>query len=207
MILTAQHGRANKIHISVDGEYRFTVDADFWYLSGYADGDEIDEEALKELEERIQARRCFNRALNLLARREHSEKELTAKLARADGAAAAASAVERVRQLGYLDDSRYAKALVNELSARKGMSERGILQELLRRGVDRETAEEALEETELDECDKIEMLLNGKYRSRLADEKGRRQVFNALLRLGYGYAQVRSAMKEHEFDPDEEDAL
>ena len=86
--------------------------------------------------------------------------------------------MERVRQLGYLDDSRYAKALVNELSARKGMSERGILQELLRRGVDRETAEEALEETELDECDKIEMLLNGKYRNRLADEKGRRQVFN-----------------------------
>ena len=125
-------------------------------------------------------------------------------LSRADGAAAAAAAVERVKQLGYLDDSRYARALVSELSERKGMSERGILQELLRRGVDRETAEEALKETELDECGKIEMLLNGKYHSRLADEKGRRQVFNALLRLGYSYSQVRGAMKEYEFDPDEE---
>ena len=193
------------MHISVDGEYKFTVDADFWYLSGYADGDEIDEEALAELEERVKARRCFNRALNLLSRREHSEKELTVKLTRTDGAAAAAAAVERVKQLGYLDDSRYARLLAGELSARKGMSERGILQELLRRGVDRETAEEALKGTELDECDKIEMLLNGKYRSRLADEKGRRQVTNALLRLGYGYAQIRSAMKEIDIDLESEE--
>ncbi len=192
------------MHISVDGEYRFTVDADFWYLSGYLDGDEIDGNALTELEKQIKARRCFNRALNILARREHSEKELFGKLARADGAEAAANAVERVRQLGYLDDSRYAKLLAGELSARKGMSRRGILQELLRRGVTRETAEEALAETELDEHDTIEMLLNGKYRSRLADEKGRRQVTNALLRLGYSYAQVRSAMKEYESESDEE---
>lgn len=204
MILTTQNGKANKIHISVDGEYRFTVDADFWYLSGYGNGDEIDEEALRELEERIQARRCFNRALNILARREHSEKELTDKLTRADGAAAAAAAVERVKQLGYLDDSRYARLLANELSTRKGMSKRGIMLELLRRGVARETAAEALDETELDECDKIKMLLNGKYRSRLSDEKGRRQVMNALLRLGYSYPQARSAMEELETDPDEE---
>ena len=184
------------MHISVDGEYRFTVDADFWFLSGYLDGDEIDDEALNELEERVRARRCFNRALNILARREHSEKELLIKQTRADGAQAAAQAVE-------LDDSRYAKLLVSELSERKGMSRRGILQELLRRGVDRETAEEALEETALDEHDTIEMLLNGKYRSRLADENGRRQVMNALLRLGYGYSQVRSAMKEYESESEE----
>ena len=204
MVLTAQKGKANKMHISVDGEYKFTVDADFWYLSGYSDGDELDEDALTELEARIKARRCFNRALNILARREHSEKELFDKLSRADGADAAAAAVERVKQLGYLDDSRYAKLLANELSERKGMSERGILQELLRRGVARETAEEALGETELDEHDKIELLLNGKYRSRLSDEKGRRQVMNALLRLGYSYSQVRSAMKDYETESDEE---
>ena len=204
MVLTAQKGKANKMHISVDGEYRFTVDADFWFLSGYAGGDEIDEDGLAELETRIKARRCFNRALNILARREHCEKELFNKPALADGAEAAADAVQRVKQLRYLDDGRYAALLVSELSARKGMSKRGIFQELLRRGVDRETAEEALADTELDECDTINMLLNGKYRSRLQDEKGRRQVMNALLRLGYSYSQVRSALSEYETESDEE---
>ncbi|HBL41000.1 MAG TPA: hypothetical protein DDY98_05295 [Ruminococcaceae bacterium] len=205
MVLTTQNGKADKIHISVDGEYRFTVDADFWYMSGYLDGDEIDEDALLDLERRIRERRCFNRALNILSRREHSEKELTDKLVRADGAVAAAAAVERVKQLGYLDDARYATMLASELSQRKGMSQRGIFHELLRRGVDRETAEEALGEQTLDECDKIKMLLQGKYRNRLSDEKGRRQVFNALLRLGYSYSQVRSAMQDYDSEYSQED--
>ena len=76
MIITAQKGKANKIHISINGEYKLTVDADFWFSSGYVSGDEIDEEQYKALADKIAKRRCFNRALNILSRRDHSEKEL-----------------------------------------------------------------------------------------------------------------------------------
>ena len=205
MIISAQKGKQNKIHISIDGEYRLTVDADFWFSCGYISGDEIDEEQYKALESNIFKRRCFNRALNILSRRDHSEKELFDKLARADGDEAAASAVEKIKALGYIDDERYAAALAKELAERKGKSERAILSELIHRGIDRNTAENAISSLTLDECDKINILLNSKYRRKLETEKGRQQVFNALLRLGYGYGEIRSAMREYDESIEEED--
>ena len=93
MIISAQKGKQNKIHISIDGEYKLTVDADFWFSCGYISGDEIDEDQYQSLADRIAKRRCFNRALNILSRRDHCEKELYNKLRRADGDAAAQDAV------------------------------------------------------------------------------------------------------------------
>lgn len=193
------------MHISIDGEYKLTVDADFWFSCGYLSGDEIDEEQYKALADGIFKRRCFNRALNILSRRDHSEKELFIKLSKADGEEAATSAIEKIKSLGYIDDERYAAALAKELSERKGKSERAIMAELIHRGVDKNTAENAISSLTLDECDKINILLNGKYRRKLETEKGRQQVFNALLRLGYGYGEIRSAMREYDESFEDED--
>ena len=205
MKITAQKGKANKIHISIDGEYRFTVDADFWFSQKYAFIAEIDEAELESLALQIAKRRCFNRALNILSRRDHSEKELLLKLSRADGEQAASTAVERVKLLGYINDERYAESFASELARRKGMSARGIKAELIRRGIDRETAENATGKTALDECDRIDILLQGRFSSRLSDEKGRKQTINALLRLGYSYSDIRSAMRRcAEFSEDDD---
>lgn len=193
------------MHISIDGEYKLTVDADFWFSCGYLSGDEIDEEQYKALADGIFKRRCFNRALNILSRRDHSEKELFIKLSKADGEEAATSAIEKIKSLGYIDDERYAAALAKELTERKGKSERAIMAELIHRGVDKNTAENAISSLTLDECDKINILLNGKYRRKLETEKGRQQVFNALLRLGYGYGEIRSAMREYDESFEDED--
>lgn len=203
MIITAQKGKANKIHISIDGEYKLTVDADFWFSCGYISGNEIDEDQYQSLADRVAKRRCFNRALNILSRRDHCEKELYNKLRRADGDAAAQDAVERIKSLGYINDERYAVTLAEELASRKGYGIRAIKAELLRRGIDRETAENTINSITLDESDNIRVLLNGKYARKLTNEKGRKQVFAALLRLGYSYSDIRSAMSEYdEFDED-----
>ncbi|MBQ8027401.1 MAG: regulatory protein RecX [Clostridia bacterium] len=198
MIITAQKGKANKIHISIDGEYKLTVDADFWFSCGYISGDEIDEEQYKTLADRIAKRRCFNRALNILSRRDHCEKELYNKLRRADGDAAAQDAVDRIKALGYINDERYACNLAEELAARKGYGIRAIRAELLHRGIDREIAENTINSITLDESDNIRVLLNGKFSRKLTTEKGRKQVFASLLRLGYSYSDIRSAMSEYD---------
>ena len=53
MRLTYSSGKKNKIHISIDGEYRFTVDADFWFSLGIYQNSEIDEAELAALEEEV----------------------------------------------------------------------------------------------------------------------------------------------------------
>ena len=203
MIITAQKGKANKIHISINGEYKLTVDADFWFSCGYISGDEIDEEQYQNLADKIAKRRCFNRALNILSRRDHCEKELYNKLRRADGDAAAQDAVERIKALGYINDERYASMLAEELATRKGYGIRAIKSELLRRGINRETAEITINSITLDESYNIRLLLEGKFSRKLATEKGRKQIFAALLRLGYSYSDIRSAMSEYDYFDEE----
>ena len=76
MKITYSSGKNNKIHISTDGEYRFTVDASFWFSLCIYQGAELSEEEVAELEEKIGVRRAFNKGMDFISRRSHSKKEL-----------------------------------------------------------------------------------------------------------------------------------
>ena len=46
--------------------------------------------------------------------------------------------------------------------------------------------------------EEIKALLAGKFAAKLGDEKARQRTFNALVRLGYGYSDIREAMRAYE---------
>lgn len=97
--------------------------------------------------------------------------------------------------MGYVNDERYAHTLAQELYERRGMGKKRIEQELRQRGISRETASECAEELDGDDVERIKNLLETKFAGNFSDEKGRRRTFNALTRLGYGYSDIRSAMR------------
>ena len=80
MKITAKNGKGNKIHISADGEYVATVDSDFWYSSKIINGDDITQDELTAFLEAVSFRRAYNRALDIISRRDHCKKELVKKL-------------------------------------------------------------------------------------------------------------------------------
>lgn len=78
---------------------------------------------------------AFERALRMLERRPHFEREVELKLSRAGYEAdEIAAAGARLRALGYLDDATLAKSFAATLAARKRHGVARIRQELLRRG-------------------------------------------------------------------------
>ena len=80
MKLTVKEGKANKIHIYVDDEYRATVDSDYWYSEKYRNLKEINDEELTELLDSVSFRRAYNKGLDFLSRRPYGVKELVKKL-------------------------------------------------------------------------------------------------------------------------------
>lgn len=76
MKLTYQKGKADKIHISIDGEYAFTVDEMYFSSFYLKNGQDISPEDFAKLKEAVNIRRAYNCAVGLLSRRDHSEKEL-----------------------------------------------------------------------------------------------------------------------------------
>lgn len=85
------------------------------------------------------ARRAVAAALNLLARRDHTGRELADKLAaRGFDRDTCRAAVARCRQLGYLDDARTAGIMAGALR-RRGWGVHRIRARLREKGIDGET--------------------------------------------------------------------
>lgn len=205
MKISANKGKQNKIHISCDGEYMFTVDAEFWYSSPYY-GKEIidDEEELTAFYEAVGSRCAFLAGLRLLSYRDHSEKEMINKLVqKGHKNCYAVSATEKLKEYGYINDERYAQNYAESLLERKGMSINGIKSELFRKGISREIADNVAESLDIDPVLRIIDLLNTKYKRNLSDEKGVKKTIAALQRLGYRWSDINSALRQTEVETED----
>ncbi len=201
MIIKAQQGKGNKIHILVDGEYKATVDSDWWYSEKYRNSKEITEEELTELLGSVSFRRAYNKALDLLSNRPYCEKEFLRKLKEKDFSEdAAKSAVARLKELSLIDDEHYATVLAEHLSENKHYGEKRILQELLIRGVDREIAQNAVCALDKDAVNSIILLLERKFKDKIKSEKGKQRTVASLIRYGYSYSDIKSAFNAVEED-------
>lgn len=209
MKITAKSGRKDKIHIYIDGEYLLTVDEIFWFSCGLVSGDEINEEELTVFEEAAGSRRAFNSALNSLDYRDHSEKEIRAKLLRKHDADYVDEAVEKLIELDLVNDERYAENYARELFERKKFGKMRIKSELRAKGISADIAnaavEELFEEEEPDNVQRIVDIIGKRYYNRMSDEVGRKKVFSALQRMGYSFPDIRKAMSEFSDDEYYED--
>ena len=209
MKITAKSGRKDKMHIYIDGEYLLTVDEVFWFSSGYISGDEINKEELTAFEEAAGSRRAFNSALNSLDYRDHSEKEIRAKLLRKHDADYVEEAVEKLIELDLVNDERYAENYAHELFEHKKFGKMRIKSELRAKGISADIAnaavEELFDEEEPDNIQRIVDIIGKRYYNRMNDEVGRKKVFSALQRMGYSFSDIREAMSEFSDDEYYED--
>lgn len=196
MKITAKEGRYNKIHIYIDEEYLLTVDDAYWFSCGYVSGDEINERELAAFKDAAGSRRAFNAGAQLISRREHSSKELYDKLLKNYPPEFAAEAVAKLQEIGMLSDERFAVMYANELYEKKGFGKNRILFEMKAKGIDRELAENTVEEifSEEDNIERMVDIIRKKYYNIENDEKQRRRATAYLMRAGFSGSEIRQAM-------------
>ena len=194
MKVTYKKGNKDKVHIMIDGEYKFTVDESYFVLLGLWQNKEIDEEQLEDLSQLVNVRRAYNQAVSFLSRRNHYERELRMKLSQKGYSVGVDEAIEKLKEHGYIDDLLFAKSYINELVRLKGFAKNRIVLELKRKGVSNDIIDEALCEFEFSEST-ITDIIRRKYMRYLSDEKGVKRTVNALLRMGYSYSEIKDALK------------
>ena len=198
MKISFTRGKQNKIHISVDGEYKFTVDAEYWFLTPYCRISEItgSEECEKFMTE-TGSRYAFISGLRVLSYGDNSRRDLYQKLIRKGHKAEYVNnALDTMEEYGYINDKRYAENTADRLVRTKHMSKSGIKSELFRKGISPEIIEETLEKLEVDPVTEIRALIQKKYTRYLGDEKGMQKIIAALRRLGYPWSDIKSALSE-----------
>ena len=120
------------------------------FESPYKVGSSLSDEQLERLVEESRRRRSREKALYLLSLRDYSRSELEKKLRRDFDENTARETAGRIEELGLINDTSFARNRAKDLMKRKLYPSRRIFQELLALGVDRETAQEAVDGLDCD---------------------------------------------------------
>lgn len=203
MKISHTKGRGKKIHLLLDDEYQITTDIDFWAEHYFKDGTEITQEEWESLTDSIYYKKAVDKCYDLLSRRDHSVKELKTKLLRTVDEKNADKAIEKMIELGYLDDEKYARNLVKYLAQTRNMSKNHIKQEMFKRGIPNEIINSVMEDYEFDNVSCVVDLILTKYRNKLNNEDGNKKVIASLMRKGFSYSDIKNAfyrIENEEYD-------
>lgn len=137
-------------------------------------------------------------ALRLLAVRARSRRELQVRLLRRGyDRALIEQELDRLQELGYVDDAAFARAWVASRQSNAAPRGTGMLRaELLRKGVERELVRDAVAEGD----DPAAAIVAARRRSAALAElpypEFRRRLFAHLQRRGFTYGTAREAVQE-----------
>ena len=183
----------------IDGEFAFVLYKGELRLYRIREGEEILEETLKTIRQEVLPKRAKLRAMNLLKSREYTTKQLHDKLKQGGYPEdIITQALDYVASYHYTDDLRYAVSYMQSHETDK--SRRRIEQDLMRKGIGKETLEKAWQTWEArggeqDEQQMISELLEKRgYCPREADLREKQRLYGFLMRRGFSGEQVRKAL-------------
>lgn len=188
-----RRGRLNEIRFD-DGTY-ILLDRQFFLESGLKEDDDISEERADSLEAESDFLRCKNRAMYYLSGGDYTEKAMSQKLKSAGfHGEFVKKTIARLKELGLIDDFRFAQRFV-ERARENNFSEREIKEKAMLKGVPSDVLRDALGENETDEVERIKALLSGRYAKKLSDSESVEKVIAALLRKGFNFSDIRTAVR------------
>lgn len=212
--ISLQVRNPDRVNVSVDGKYRFSLDILQVTELGIKIGREYSEEELVELENESQFGKLYARALEYTMMRPHSAKEVRDYLWRKTRTTRvrvpdsneyrerpgvsqeiADRVYDRLAQKGYLNDENFARYWVENRNTRKGISKRKLIAELRTKGVDSVVIEQALQNSPREEKDDLRNILE-KKRHKYDDEQ---KLIAYLMRQGFPYDAVRDALADSEY--------
>ena len=127
---------------------------------------------------------AYDKALSLLAVRDHNRRELSDKLVnKGFKVSETEEALDRLENEGYLSDRRYCQSYLRSRLRRNPEGKQLLIMRLCQKGVDRKTARE---ETELyfEEHEEEIAAIYSDYSERLLKTKGDEKAILTLLRKG-----------------------
>lgn len=208
--ISVQARNNNRVNVSVDGKYRFSLDVFQVGELGLKVGREYSEEELATLEQESQFGKLYSRALEYCLVRPRAIKEMrdylwrktrdtkvrrqkTGEIIDRPGVSQgiADRVLERLIEKKYLDDEKFAKFWIESRFLQKGTSLRRLRMELSQKGVDKAIAEVLIAESSRNDTDELAKII-AKKRTRYPDEQ---KLIQYLARQGFSYDDIKSALE------------
>jgi len=206
--ISTQKRDKERVNVSVDGKYRFSLGIFQLVDVGIKVGQEYSEDELVAVEEESLFGKLYMRALEYCLMRPHSQRELKDYLYRKTrdtrtkegdirkgvSIALTERVFNKLLEKGYIDDEKFAAYWIENRNLRKGSSKRKLSAELSTKGVERSITERLLGETERDDVTELQKIID-KKRRRYNDE---RKFMSYLARQGFSYDDIKTALANNE---------
>ena len=197
MIITdAKKLRKARTQLFIDDEAAVQVSSRLFEESRYKIGAEITDGELQELLEASERFLAREKALWLLSLRDYPKRELCEKLRREYQPEAAEAVCDALEEAGIISDENYAGRRALALIEKRGFSKKRAAWELMKKGISRELAQEAVDRVEYDPAEAAAHLILKKYPGALNDEAVFRRATAFLARRGYSPREIRAAFEK-----------
>lgn len=190
--ISAQIKHAGRYSVYVDGKFAFGLGGNQLLNLGLFNGQEITESELDAFKQESEIGKLYEKTLNLLSFRLRSEHELRDYLKRKNQSPAIIEIIlNRLSNLGYVDDLKFAQRWVENRRLLKPISSLKLRSELKQKRIDNSVIEEVLKSDETDEVEVLKALIERKSK-RYPDQQ---KLMAYLARQGFRYDDIKQALK------------
>ena len=213
--ITTQQKNKDRFNIFMDHgkgeEYAFSVDSDVLIRFQLKKGMEIDEFSIMEIQLQDDIRKAYNLAINYLARRMRSEKEIREYLAKKEVEEPIVNEVlHKLAAQKYTNDEEFAFSFVR---TQKNTTDKGpdlIRMELKEKGINEAIIKAAITEYPLEEQVEKAIKVSEKLIKKSVKESQRiakQKAEQLLLRKGYPFDIIHLALNEAEIEKEEDEEM
>ncbi|HZG57354.1 RecX family transcriptional regulator [Paenibacillus sp.] len=205
-----QKKQRHRYNIFVDEQFAFAVHEDILMKHRLFKGQVVSADRLEEVLRDEERQDAYVKTIRWLGARPRTEKEIRQYMGRkAYEPAVVDHCVERLKAERYVDDERFSRALTEERLQRQGKGKQWIRQELLQKGVDKQTVMDAVQSVSPEEEKAAAAALAKKRWRALSSgedpQAARRKLYAYLARRGFSASAVREAVREAADGADDDD--
>ncbi len=209
--ITVQQKKSDRYNIFLDEKYAFSVDEDVLIKHQLKKGMDLDEFSLAEIGYEDEIRKAYNMAIQYLARRMRSEKEVRTYLAEKEvDEVIIQEVIHKLIEYTFINDEEFALAFVRTQLNTTDKGKATVKKELKEKGISETLIEQALQEyPDEDELNKA-IILCEKFVSKNIQDSTRvmkQKLEQQLLRKGFSHQTIQAAIAETEMEKAEEEEL
>ncbi len=197
--IEAQKKRDDRVNIYVDEEFFMAIFAELVYTFNLKKGMTIEEENLKNILNEEMYIKAKNKALNILAKADQSEKKIKQKLSADFEDDIIDMVIEFLKKNKFVDDDLLAQKIVNTNVNLNRCGKNKIKQNLYNKGIDKESIDEAISDIDNDVEFENALYLGQKRYERVKNEDKRKiyqKISQHLSYKGFNYDIIKRVLNK-----------
>ena len=192
----------DRVNVYVNDKFSFSLDISQVVDLNVKVGRVVSFEELSKFKKASEFGKLYQRTLEWVLSRPHSEKECRDYLWRklrmpssgrpSEGISELSDTIiSKLKSKKYLDDFKFAEYYVENRFVKKGVSTKRLKMELMKKGISKEIIEEVLSGSERNDTEEIAKIIK-KKQAKYTEEK----MINYLLRQGFSYELSREQVAQ-----------